>query len=199
MTRLEFIYALREELKGMPLEDVERHVDYYSEMIDDRMEEGMTEEEAVADVGDPRNIAAQILSDTPIKKIVKDKISKKREMSAAEMLLIIFTSPIWVPLLISLFSTLISIIVSIFSVIIVLYAVAVGLMGAGVGLAIGAVVQYCTAKIALGTLMLGSAFICASIGILLFMACNALSKLVVLGIKKLVLAIKRLIIGRRPA
>ena len=53
MTKDEFILTLQNALSGMPRADLERTVQYYREMIEDRMEEGMGEEAAVADVGDP--------------------------------------------------------------------------------------------------------------------------------------------------
>ena len=49
MNKQEFLSRLRKQLKG--LEDKEERITFYSEMIDDRMEEGLSEEEAVAAVG----------------------------------------------------------------------------------------------------------------------------------------------------
>ena len=47
----------------MPTEDMERFIAYYSEMIDDRMEDGMTEEEAVAMMDTPDDAVDQILEE----------------------------------------------------------------------------------------------------------------------------------------
>ena len=60
MTKNEFLLTLQNALSGMPRADLERTVQYYREMIEDRMEEGMSEETAVADVGDPIELAAAI-------------------------------------------------------------------------------------------------------------------------------------------
>lgn len=51
MTKHDFIYALRCRLQDLPVPETEPHIEYYTEMIDDRIDEGMTEEEAVADIG----------------------------------------------------------------------------------------------------------------------------------------------------
>ena len=51
---------LREELMGLPQDEIEERLDFYSEMIEDRMEEGLSEEVAVAEIGIPAEIAAQI-------------------------------------------------------------------------------------------------------------------------------------------
>ena len=60
LNKAQFLTALRARLIGLPREDLERTLQYYSEMIDDRVEEGMTEFEATADVGDPAELAAMI-------------------------------------------------------------------------------------------------------------------------------------------
>ncbi len=61
MNKEQFLAALRARLTGLPREDLERTLQYYREMIDDRIEEGMSEQAAVADVGDPDELAAAIL------------------------------------------------------------------------------------------------------------------------------------------
>ena len=48
MNKQEFLSALQNALAGLPKKDRQKTLAFYSEMIDDRMEDGMTEEEAVA-------------------------------------------------------------------------------------------------------------------------------------------------------
>ena len=43
MTKQEFLRELWNRLTELPQEDVEKSLDYYSEMIDDRVEDGLTE------------------------------------------------------------------------------------------------------------------------------------------------------------
>jgi DUF4097 and DUF4098 domain-containing protein YvlB len=62
LNKEQFLSALGARLSGMPKADLERTLQYYREMIDDRVEDGMTEFEAVADVGDPDELAAAILN-----------------------------------------------------------------------------------------------------------------------------------------
>ena len=50
MTKQEFLASLREGLRGLPPADVEERIAFYDEMIDDRMEEGLTEEEALGEL-----------------------------------------------------------------------------------------------------------------------------------------------------
>jgi uncharacterized membrane protein len=48
MGKQEFLTRLGKALSGLPREDIEERLNFYSEMIEDRMEEGLSEEEAVA-------------------------------------------------------------------------------------------------------------------------------------------------------
>jgi uncharacterized membrane protein len=41
MTKLQFLMALHEKMSGLPREEVEERLEFYSEMIEDRMEEGL--------------------------------------------------------------------------------------------------------------------------------------------------------------
>ena len=61
MNKQEFLTELKKALSPLSKADLEERLSFYSEMIDDRMEEGLSEEEAVAAIGSPDEIAAQII------------------------------------------------------------------------------------------------------------------------------------------
>lgn len=63
MTRVQFLNELYRRLGGMSKEAAEQHLTYYAEMLADRMEEGMSEEEAVASMEDVDTIASRILQE----------------------------------------------------------------------------------------------------------------------------------------
>jgi uncharacterized membrane protein len=73
MNKQEFLTALWKQLSEVPSEDVEESLDYYSEMIEDRMESGMTEEEAVAAVGSVEDAAKQIIAEIPERRTNRGK------------------------------------------------------------------------------------------------------------------------------
>ena len=101
MNKQEYLSAIRARIPKMPTEDMNRFIAYYSEMIDDRMEDGMTEEEAVASMDAPDEAVDQILADTPLAKIVKHKIKPTHHLHVWEIVLIVLGSPVWVPLLLT--------------------------------------------------------------------------------------------------
>ena len=63
MTRVQFLNDLYHHLHGMTREQAEQHLTYYAEMLADRIEEGMSEEEAVASMESVETIARRILEE----------------------------------------------------------------------------------------------------------------------------------------
>ncbi len=65
MTKSEFLTALDKKLAALSAEDRSSFLTYYAEIIDDRMEDGLAEADAVAAAGSIDEIAAQLLAETP--------------------------------------------------------------------------------------------------------------------------------------
>lgn len=63
MTKSEFIQTLEAKLNGLPQEEICKSTTYYSEQIEDRKEDGMTEEQAIADLESIDIIAQRIIDD----------------------------------------------------------------------------------------------------------------------------------------
>ena len=57
MDKTTFLSKLEKRLKSLPEEDMQKTLEYYREMIDDRVEDGLSEEEAIADIGPIEEIA----------------------------------------------------------------------------------------------------------------------------------------------
>ena len=75
-------------------------------MIDDRMEEGSTEEEVVSEIGNVDDIVSQIIADTPLVKLVKEKAKPNRMLKAWEIVLLVLGSPLWVSLLLAVIAVI---------------------------------------------------------------------------------------------
>lgn len=59
MNKQEFLKELRGRLAGLPEEDIDERLTFYGEMIEDRMEEGLSEAEAVSAIGSVDEIVTQ--------------------------------------------------------------------------------------------------------------------------------------------
>ena len=66
--------TLRKRLAGLPQAEIEERLAFYNEMIDDRIEDGLTEEEAVAEVGPVEDVVNQIMSEIPLTALVREKV-----------------------------------------------------------------------------------------------------------------------------
>ena len=195
MLKYEFLARLQRELSGLPREEREERLAFYNEMIEDRIEEGLSEEEAVAAVGGVVEIVKQVIADVPFVKIAKERIKPKRRLSVWEIVLLVLGSPIWLSLLVSVFAVSISLYAS-------LWAVVISLWAAFLSVAVCA-----PACIALGVITLpgygmtglaaiGTGFILAGIAILLCMGCKAATRGAALLAKKAVHGIKLMLLKK---
>lgn len=200
MRKQEFMDDLRSRLSALPPPELEERLSFYEEIINDRMEEGLSEEEAVAATGSADEIAEQIIGEIPITTIVKEKIKPKRRLKAWEIVLLVLGSPIWVSLLvivplsvaISLFAALWSVTVALWSVFVSVAASAAFVCVFGAGLA-------AAGQTAAGLAMVGAGLVCAGLSVFLFFGCKAATKGTALLTKKSVLGVKKFFFGKETA
>ena len=121
MTKKEFISELQKLLSKLPSRETRERLVFYSEMIDDKTEEGLSEEEAVASVGTPRDIAAQIIDETK-KQRKKKAAQERRKLKPWEITVLILGSPLWIAFLAVAAAVVISIFAIMLSVNLVLWA-----------------------------------------------------------------------------
>lgn len=179
MTKAEFLAELRTAISGLPEADIEKSLDFYSEMIDDRVEDGLSEEEAVAALGSIEDIKTQILKDIPITKIIKEKVKPKRSLSGLEITLLIVGFPIWLPLLISAAAVIFSVYVTLWSVIVVLYSVDLVFFAGAIAGVLGSIPILFIGNISAALLLLGIGLVCAGLGILWIFVCVGATKAIV--------------------
>ena len=67
----EFLNELERKLKGLPKQDIEDRLSFYSEMIDDYIEDGLTIEEAINKIGSSDEIVSKIVNETSLTKLSK--------------------------------------------------------------------------------------------------------------------------------
>ena len=190
LTKLEFIRRLSEELAGIPKDELEERLEFYIEMIDDRIDEGQTEEDAVADIGNVNEIISQILSEIPLSKIIKEKVKPKKKMKGWEITLIILGFPVWFPVLISVAAIIFSLYISLWSVIVSFWAVFASFSACSVAGLIAGIGIMLYSKIYIGLAVLSSGIVLAGLAIFTFFGCKAVTELTVKLTKKFVLWLK---------
>ena len=191
MTKLQFLLSLNQKLSGLPQDEVEERLNFYAEMIEDRMEEGIPEEEAVDAVGEVDQIATQITADIPLMKIVKVKVKPKRQRNAWEVTLLAVGSPVWVPLLIAAVSVVFSLYVSLWAIVVSLWAAFASVaVCAVVCVLIGLIFVICS-DVYIGLMAVAAGFVCGGIAIFLFYGCKVVTKGTARLGKMTVLAVKK--------
>ena len=168
MTKLKFVLSLHDKLTDLPQDEVEERISFYSEMIEDRIEEGLSEEDAVAAVGTVDEIAEQIAAEISSQKTVKEKARPKRKLRTWEIVLIVLGAPIWASLLISVASGVFSAYVTVWAVIVSLWAIFGALVAcAPAGVAAG-IIFIVGGSVAAGLAMIAAGFVCAGLSIFMF-------------------------------
>lgn len=99
MNKQEFLDRLGTLLSCLPASRVAESQAFYAEAIADRMEEGMTEEEAVAALGSPGAVADAILDEMP--PVPRVMAKTRRRSTVLLWALIIVGSPLWLALLLT--------------------------------------------------------------------------------------------------
>jgi len=199
MSKQEFLVQLRKGLSGLPQEDIEERVMFYSEMVDDRMEEGITEEKAVAAVGTVDEIVKQVVAETLLAKIAKERIKSKRRLFAGEIVLLVLGSPIWLSLLIAAFAVILSLYASLWSVVISLWAVFGSLIGCAFGGVVAGIVIACSGNALSGIAMLAAGIVCAGLTIFMFYGCKAVTDSTLILTKKMAIWTKNCFIKKEVA
>ena len=69
MTKLEFQAELEKRLSGLPSRDVKKALDYYSELIDDYVDDGFCVDDAIATLGGLDKITEDIKSEAEPKRV----------------------------------------------------------------------------------------------------------------------------------
>jgi len=202
MTKLEFLDALKARLASLPQSEIYRLTGYYAEMIDDRIESGMSEQEAVAALGPMDSIIESIMYDMSIPKLMRAKVNESQHKignKALWIILVIVTFPFWFPALMAFFGVVFGLFMAIWGVILALFAVVAALGVSGIGCVIGGIVLIFVRSVPVALCTIGTGF--ALIGVTLFLVkpITYIAKWLARGIAALARRIKSLFIRKKEA
>ena len=201
MNKREFLDELKIHLEEAGVASSQGLIDFYDEAISDRMDAGMSEEEAVTKVESIDEIVKRAKLDMPMPVVVKNKIkeshksAKKSGRGGIWIILSIIGFPVWFPLLVAAAAVL-------FSVYIVLWSLVISFFAVEFAFAISAVACFLlsftsiTGFIPLASFiaLLGSALLLAGIALLLWKPLLISAKGMIYIVKAFVKSIKKLFI-----
>lgn len=106
LNKAEFLDDLKCKLSSLPKEEREKTVNYYTEMIDDRIESGMGEEEAVAQMESTQTIAERLIPEESKNKTTSEKVFDfidkffTKHGYLVVLAILILSFPLWSPIVV---------------------------------------------------------------------------------------------------
>lgn len=174
MNKQEYLARLRAALACLPEGEIEESVAFYTEMIDDRVADGLTEEEATAQLDDPKAAARAIIADLPV--VPRTVVRTKQRNRALYWTLVILGSPLWLTLLLAAGMLVLAGLLTIWCLILGLWLLAAGLLAGGplgIGVCLWALA---VGQPAYGVFELGSGLLCFGLGLFCLHGAVAASK-----------------------
>lgn len=199
MNKAEFLNELKKQISEYPVEETEKSMEYYAEMIDDRVEDGMTEAEAVASLGTVDSIANQIKCELPITTLVKQRAkeqSKGRKMPVWAIVLLICGFPLWGGIVAFILGMIIMFYSLIWAMDVVLWSVVLSFGAGALSGIIGFFVSLFRLSLGSAVFYLGGGMLCGGLGIFIFIGTLLITKGIILGTKRCFLWIKQAIVGK---
>ena len=160
MNKKEFLRSLSGSLRGMSRAERAKSLEYCAEMIQDHMEEGLSEEEAVARLGSAEEIARQILESGGIQE------KQGSRVPIWMIVLIVLGSPVWLSLLFAFLAVVLAAYIVAWSAIAALYAVLLGMAVCGPFGALCFVAETVKGNFVLAALLLGAGCVLLGLSLL---------------------------------
>lgn len=169
MTRNEYMKELEAALKRLPKAEREEALSYYNEYFDDAVLK--REAEVMEELGDAKEIAAQIVKELAIKRLEEPKPERAARKGLSTLwivLLALCAAPIGLPLLLAVVIFGLAMVLMVFSVFIALFLSGVVFVAVGI-VSIAAGLYFLPTQLASGIFILGTAL--AESGVGLFLIC----------------------------
>ncbi len=179
MTKIEFLALLEQSLGSLPPKEIEKTLAYYGESIDDRVEDGMDEAEAVAALGNMSDVVKNAMLTQSLPSLAKVKIHESRSNASNKtiwIVLAILGFPIWFSLLLAVGAVVFAMYITAWSLIVSLFAVLLSLaVAGGAGLIAGVAILFFDSFPG-GLCAIGTALCSGALAVLLFRPVLAITK-----------------------
>lgn len=202
MTKSEFLDRLGGLISEYPSDETQKSLDYYSEMIDDRIEDGMIEAEAIASLGNVNDIANQIKCELPLATLVRQKALEKtkgEKIPVWVIVLLVLGFPVWLPLAISIFAVLLSIYITVWAIDFSFWVADFAIGVTSIAAVLAAFISIFKGSFLSVLIYLGAAITLAGLAIVLAIGCFYLSKGIIAGTVWLFKQLKRSIVLSKEA
>ncbi len=178
MTEKEYLKELKRNLSALKRSDRNSLIEFYKEMIEDKIENGKTEREAIAELEPADVVAKRTLAEYGID---EEELSKRKKISGTTLALVIIGSPLWIPLAIAALAIVLAVAISILAVIISIASACIGVtLSSPFFLVMGIITAF--SDVGTGLIAIGYGLSAAALGIL---AVTGIYKLIAYIVKKI--------------
>ena len=189
MKKDEFMSKLDKALENITEQEKIEILAYYQEIIDDKIDSGLDEDDAVRSVGTVEEIISQVL----VEETEKPQASKGYNKRL--LIVLIAGAPLWIPLILATLSVIVSVYVSAWAIVVSLCATELSLIVASPLSIISSFVIMFTDNLATGFLTLGASIFALGIVLIAFVPIVKLVKYSMNLTKKSVILIINMIKG----
>jgi len=169
MTKTEYMKKLRRALRQVKAEERGKSLAYFGEVIDDRMEDGISEQDAINELESVEAAAERIVAEA------KAQGQIKLRRSLWEIALIVLGFPLWFPLTLTIAVVVLTVYGLVWVIIAVLFIVSAALGVSGVAGLIG-LFMLLGSNAATAFAVLGLGLACAGLGVAVFIPALYIAK-----------------------
>ena len=178
MTEKEYLKELKRNLSALKRSDRNSLIEFYKEMIEDKIENDKTEREAIAELEPADAVAKRTLAEYGID---EEKLNMRRKISGTTLALVIIGSPLWIPLAIAALAVVLAVAISILAGIISIASACIGVtLSSPFFLVMGIITAF--SDVGTGLIAIGYGLSAAALGIL---AVTGIYKLIAYIVKKI--------------
>ena len=161
MTKKIFLKKLRRELSGLPRAEITERIGFYTEMIDDKMEDGMTEAEAIDSICTSDPIGSKV-------KTTDVDLDARPKRTTTEIVLLVLGFPVWFSVLAAGFAVAVALIAALWSVVVVFWETALSTAVAAPCAAIASIFCLFSGNVAMFGMGMAAAPTCAGVAIIFY-------------------------------
>ncbi len=169
MTKNEFTRELKQKINHLPKSERREILRYYYEMISERMEDGMTEAEAIEALG---NLDELLSEYAPAKKEPKKGV----RLRGWHIVMLIIGSPLWISLVAAMLCILLSFYIVIWALVVCFYAVFAALAACGFALTMASFFVLFAGGVPYFLVVFGAGAFLSGLAIMWLIVCNFFAK-----------------------
>lgn len=169
MTKTEYLKKLRRALRQVKAEERSKSLAYFGEVIDDRMEDGISEQDAIDELESVEAAAERIIAEAKAQGQIKPR------RSLWEIVLIVLGFPLWFPLVLTIAVVVLTVYGLVWIIIAVIFIVSAALAVSGVAGVIG-LFMLLSSNTAAAFAVFGLGLACAGLGVAVFIPALYIAK-----------------------